>query len=188
FRVVPCPELSQLNTLSLHDALPIFVIKGDHTANVHAKVFNFFARLTAYIDKNVLQRRWFLLVGITHVDRGPTEYAFHDTLLALDVYAFRRSDLVVGASIASDVYVAVVRDIINKPGNLVGMGLDNYLILAFGVDHANGSAIDVDDLIVDIRFEIVQPDLLTCNFKTSRGCIVEIVKKKLPAFLVHSVV
>ena len=76
--------------------------------------------------------------------------------------------------IAHDVDVTLLRYVIDKPTDLIGVGLNDDLILRARVDNSRQAAIGVAEVVVHIGFYVFQPNLLPGTLKTSGRGIVQI--------------
>src|SRR5690606_28619116 len=95
----------------------------------------FFFRSTATIYKNIFQGRGFFFLAATGMDSRPAENTTHNPFFTMDQYFLGRRDLVVGATITNYIDQAVIGNIVDVPGDLIGMRLDHYFIILSRIDH-----------------------------------------------------
>src|SRR5579872_268793 len=108
------------------------------------------------------------------MDSRPTKYGFNDAFVSMNVYPFRRCDLVIGTAIADHIDQAITGNVIHKPGDLIGMCFDNYFVFGFRVDNTYSRTIIIYVMIVNVWFQILQPKLLTLPFETGWRGVVDI--------------
>src|SRR5688572_887977 len=96
----------------------------------------------------------------------------------MNVYAHARRYLVIAAAVPSQVNEAFLGDIVNEPADLVSMGLYNDLVFGFRINYTHNGAVSVYDILIDIRLNIVQPNLLTSAFKTGGRRIIKVFVKE----------
>src|SRR6187551_791326 len=65
------------------------------------------------------------------------------------------------------------------------MGLNNYLILGLWVNNTYSSAVSINIVFVNIRLNIIKPQLLSFPLKTGRRRVVYIVFKKRQGFIIY---
>src|SRR5690606_21889768 len=145
-----------------------FILEGDDAADMNAHRVDLLLVFCTHIDKYILQRRGFFLRHIAHMYRRPTENSFYNPLVSVNVHALARCDLMVRPPVAPYVDVAVIGYVIHEPGDFIGVSLYHYFITRLGIDHADHGTISIDRVVLDVGFEILQPDLLTGRFKTGR--------------------
>jgi len=61
----------------------------------------------------------------------------------------------VRTAIPSKINVSLWIDVMNKPANLISVGLDHHFIISFRIDNSNGSTVCIDEVIVDIRLDVI---------------------------------
>ena len=84
----------------------------------------------------------------------------------------------VAPPISPEVNKAITGDVVHKPADFVGVGLNHHLVFGFGVNHPDDSTISVHDVLVDERRDVVEPHLLPSTFESSGGRVVEIGLKE----------
>ncbi len=67
----------------------------------------------------------------------------------------------VRSSVTSNIDVTIFRDVIHEPGNFIGVGFDDNLVFGLWINNTNNGSVRVNQVRIDIWFDIVQPDLLT---------------------------
>ena len=139
-----------------------------------AHLLNLFLILGAHIEEDVLHRWCLLFARGAGVNCGPPEDAFDDAFRRVDVDALGRRDLVVAASVALQVDVSVGGDVVNKVADLIGVCFDHHLVGSVGIDHSNYRSVGVDDVFVDVRADVVQPQLLPAAFESGWACVIEV--------------
>jgi hypothetical protein len=65
------------------------------------------------------------------------------------------------------------------------MGLDDHLIFPIGIDHSRHTTVDIDNIVVNIGLEVIQPNLLSRVLETGRGSVVQVTVEEVLALLVH---
>ena len=157
----------------------VLVLVGHDAADMDAHGFHFGLVLGADVEEDVLEGRRGLLAGGAGVDGRPAEDGLHRAVLGVDVHALGRGDLVVAAPVAAQVDEAVIGDVVDKPTDFVGVGLDDHLVLRLRIDDAHHSAVSVDNVIVDVGRDVVEPELLSPAFKAGWGWVVEVSLQEL---------
>src|SRR5690606_20261409 len=154
------------------------ILKRDYTTHMNPHGVNLLLAGCPNINKDILQSRRLLLTYIAHVDSGPPEHTFDDTVVRMNVDALAWRYLMVGTTIASDIDISVIGNVVHKPGYLIGMCLDHYLVTCLRIDYPYHGAIYVNRVVVHIRLEILEPYFLSFRFEASGGSIVKIRKEK----------
>ena len=80
----------------------------------------------------------------------------------------------IASPIAFEVDVTIGGDVMHEITDFVGMCLDDYLKGSIRIDDANNCPICIDDVLVDVGNDVVEPKLLTAAFESCRTCVVEI--------------
>ena len=165
--------------------VPIFVEDhelvgvGHHATHVDAHFLHLFLVFRSDVQKDVLQRGCFFFSGRAGVDGRPAKQAGHDAVLGVDVHALRRGDLVVASAVTTQVDESVARDVVHKPADLVGVRFDDHFVGCVWVDDPHDRAVCVDDMGVDVRLDVVEPQLLAFGFKAGGRRVVQVSLQKL---------
>ena len=136
------------------------VVKGDHITDMNPQFLHFLFGTAAAVEENILHRGGCIVFLIPNMDRRPAEDGLDDPVVGMNVNPLGRGDQGIGAPVADHVDVTVVRDVVHEPGDLVGMGFDHHLVIFPGIDGAHGGAVDIAGIFIDIRLDVIQPDLL----------------------------
>ena len=153
--------------------VPIFVEDhelvgvGHDAPHVDAHLLHLFFVLRSDVQEDVLQRGRFFFPGRAGVDGRPAKQAGHDAVLGVDVHALGRGDLVVASTVAAQVDEPVVGDVVHKPTDFVGVRFDDHFVGSVGVDDPHDGAVRVDNVAVDVRLDVVEPQFLALGFKAS---------------------
>ena len=91
------------------------IFKHRHTTHVNAHRFYFFFILGPNVDKDILQAGCLFLAGITHVNGWPAKHTLDNPFCRMNIHPHRWRDLVIRASVAPYINVAILRDVIHKP-------------------------------------------------------------------------
>ncbi len=105
----------------------------------------------------------------------PAEYGRHQPLFTVDEDPLRRGDLVIHPSVALEIDNAFGGNIVDEPADLIGMRFNDDFERRFWIDDADGRSVRIDEMGVHIRFQVIQPELLTAALKTYRRRIVNII-------------
>ena len=152
---------------------------GHHAPHVDAHLLHLFLVLRSDVQEDVLQRGRFFFSSRAGVDGRPAKQAGNDAVLGVDVHALGRSDLVVASAVAAQVDEPVVGDVVHKPADLVGVRFDDHFVGSVGVDDPHDRAVRVDDVGVDVRLDVVEPQLLAFGFKAGGRRVVQVSLQKL---------
>ena len=124
---------------------------------MHAHGFHFFAAAASDINKNVFLLG-FRVFAFTHVDGRPPENTFHNIpVFTVYVAAHAGSNLKITASVSDNVYVPIIRNVIDKPTDFIGMCLYHHFVGLSGVNDPYSGSVGIYQLFVNIRFYIIQP-------------------------------
>ena len=134
--------------------------------------FNLFFGFTTQINEYVANFWVLFFVSITSMDSWPTKNAFYNTFFSMNVYTFRRSNLMIRTSISNYINQSIISNIVYIPCNFVSMSLNNYLVRSIWINNPNRCSISISNKRINIRFYIIHPKFLTFSFKTSRRGIV----------------
>jgi hypothetical protein len=118
----------------------------------------------------------------------PAEHGLHNAFLTEDIYALAGGHQGVGAAVFAQVQVALFGDVIHEIGNLIGMSFDDNFVFGLRINYAHYRAVSVHEILVDVRFDIFQPQFLTFFFEASGRGIVEVGFEKLERFGAHDYV
>jgi hypothetical protein len=151
------------------------ILVSDHATYVDTHGEHLFFIFGSDVDENILDLGHQLgVLSVAGVNGRPAENAFDNAFGRMDVHFLGRSDHVVGSPVADDVDKAVIRDVVNEPGDLVGVAFDDDLVILSRVDDPVDGAVIVEAPVVDIWFDIFQPKLLAGGLEPGRGGIIEI--------------
>src|ERR1041385_2940143 len=96
----------------------------------------------------------------------PGEYSFYYSFFSVNIYTLGRCDHMITSAISSQINKAIIGDIMHEPGDLVSMSLYHHLEISFRIYYTYCCSIIICKMIIDIRFDILQPQFLTGTFKT----------------------
>src|SRR5579859_2984661 len=102
------------------------------------------------------------------MDGRPAEDGRNLAFFPMDKDPHAGGYLVVHAAVALEIDQAFRVDIVDKPADLVGMGLDHHFEGRSRVDDAHGRSVRIGKMTVHIRFQVFEPEPLTTAFKTYR--------------------
>ena len=143
------------------------IVIGDHTTYRNAHFEYFFLVLGTNVDEDILQFRGKIgILAPAGVNGRPTKQAPDNPLLGVNIDPFRGCNQVVGAAIAYHVPEAVILDVMDKPGDFIGMAFDHHAIVFTWVNDTVDRTIIIQLVIINIRFDVLQPQLLTGGLKT----------------------
>ena len=92
----------------------------------------------------------------------------------MNVDTLRWCNLVVTAAIALEVDVSVIRDVMHEIADFICMRLNHHLVFSFWIDDANDGSIGIYDVLIDVRTDVIEPQLLSTAFETSRTRVVQV--------------
>src|ERR1700735_3622892 len=98
----------------------------------------------------------------------PAEYCRHFSLFTVDEDPLSRCDLVIDTTVALEVQQPFRSDVVDEPADLVGMRLDHYFKGRLWIDDADGCTIGIGKITVNIRRQVIEPELLPAALKTYR--------------------
>src|SRR5690606_28330872 len=104
------------------------------------------------------------------------KYTLDDSFIRVNVDALTRCNLMIRSAIATDVDISVLSNVINKPGDLVGVSLDHNFVIRLRIDNSNDRSISIDRVVLDIRPDVIEPYFLSGRFKACRRCIVQVLE------------
>lgn len=84
----------------------------------------------------------------------------------------------IGAPIPYYIQEAIIRYIMYKPGDLISVAFNNYSVILPRIDNTVERTIIIEVVIVDVGFDVLQPELLPGGFKARWGSIIEITTQK----------
>ena len=108
------------------------------------------------------------------MDGGPAEDALYNAFWRVDIDPLGRGDLVVAAAVSTQVDVPVGRDVMHEVADFICMCFDDDFVGSVGIHHADNCAVGVDDVLVDVRADVVQPKLLSAAFKSGWAWVIEV--------------
>ncbi len=156
------------------------IFEGHDTAHMNAQFFNLFLRHTTAVEEDVFHAGALFLARckVAGVNGRPSKYGAHRAFVRVNDNALARCNHMVAATVAAQVDKTLVGDVVYKPADLIGVGLDGHFVLLTRIDHRGYGAVSVYFIAVNVWFEVVDPGLLSQNFKTRRGGVVDVLFEK----------
>src|SRR5690554_5478535 len=118
-----------------------------------AQGLNLFFAGTATVNEYIFCS-WilFFFLAVSSVDGWPAKDCLSDALVCMDIYSFRRCNLMVGATISNYINQSFRIYIIDEPRYLICMGFNHYFILSFWINDSYRRTIVICEAFINVRF------------------------------------
>ena len=151
-------------------------VEGCYGPYMDTKCFDFVSTRRSHIDGEIFHLRdKIFAITTTSMYRWSAKYSLDSTSIIFpEIDSHTRRNLIIRSTIAYDVDISLVIDIIDESRNLISMSLYHNLILRIRIDNSYCCPIVIDKVLIDIVLEIVQPYFLTFFFISSGSMSIEI--------------
>lgn len=113
-----------------------------------------------------------ILIG-SGVDSGPAEYTWDSIPVAqVYIYPHRGGYYVVGSTITNHMNEAILGDVINEPGNFIGVAFDYDIKAGSRIDDSVCGTIIINFPLIYVGLEVFQPDFLATSFMAGGAMVI----------------
>ncbi len=112
------------------------------------------------------------------MNRRPPKQAGNCAIFGVNVHALGWCDLVVTSAIATQIDEAITGDVVHKPTDFIGVRFNDHFVRSLWIDDTYNGSICIDELGVDVRLDVVEPQLLTLRFEARGRRIVQVSLQK----------